>query len=169
MKLKIQIEISILHIRTFGPLKHCWVMRFESKYSWFKKVQHSIHNAIIHQDRWHKDSNIFKYPTLSLGPVLKIISNEFDRFFVSSEHHYVRLADYNKIIYNTGSSILNNENEFCRIEELIIHKGKLFMAIIKLSNNGYRKYMNSYNEISLNENSNNKKIIEANVLKSNPF
>jgi hypothetical protein len=158
-------------IRTFGPLKNCWVMRFESKHSYFKRVQHSIHNTIntskslAQRHQYFQVLSLKAYtPILSLGPVLKIISNEFDSFFGSSEHHYVRWADYNNIRYNTGSSILNNENEFCRIEELIIHKGKLFMAIIKLFNNGYRKFMNSY-EISLDENSNNKTIIEAPRLK----
>ena len=158
-------------IRTFGPLKRCWVMRFESKHSYFKKVQHSIHNTINtskslaqrHQYLQVSNHN-FCMPILLTGPVLKNNSTEFENYpSNSSAHCIVKWAEYNSIRYYTGSAILNNENEFCLIEELIIQNEKLFMNIVTLSNNGYRQNTNCF-EIK-NENNNNKKVIEASCLK----
>ena len=115
-------KLHIRMTRTFGALKNCWVMRFESKHSYFKRVQHSIHNTIntskslakrhqYLQVYWLKSSSYFLTEDVQHGAICK---EQTISELVSDFEPYicVKWASFRGISYHVGCAVLTPDLKF---------------------------------------------------------
>lgn len=140
----------ILHypqlIRKFGPLRHLWTLRFESKHQYFKNIirhspnfknvlkslskkhqllqaLHSSQDSLFHDSILTVDSVLFKKQdhSLILTNFIKPYESLYDLHFITKE------VEYRGITYKEGMVICCNEDDFgrfnlCKISCIFLNK-----------------------------------------------
>lgn len=144
-------------IRTFGALKNCWVMRFESKHSYFKRVQHSIHNTINTSKSLanrHQYLQIYRLMSttyfltedIQSGPINKDqeLATNFEFLIERGSYTSVSWDIFRSIKYYIGCVVLTPELKFSKISYVIIKENKLYFILTPLTYHGYQSHMNCF-------------------------
>lgn len=147
-------------IRMFGPPKNCWVMRFEAKHKYFKKVQHSINNTINTSKslaKRHQYMQVLKlrstgYLTsknIESGPINKSsinsvnLAEQFD-IFRNTLSLSVKWVILNNIKYHPGNIVLTPDYHFKMIEKILIKEEVVYFILSALENISYVSHMNCF-------------------------
>jgi hypothetical protein len=160
-------------IRSFGPLKHIWVMRFESKHSYFKQKLNSIHNfknitfslSESHQQLQVNYLMNHHYLTHQLvGKEMSInddLRNKVNCLLnvtndLKNEFKFYKWLVVNGIDYNKDDAVtldyINNVPNFAIVEFLVVHKSKIPMVFYSYSNSlGFLEHRQSYHIQKLNQ------------------
>ena len=129
-------------IRMFGAPKNCWVMRFEAKHSYFKRVQHSIHNTINTSKSLAKrhqylqvnklnSMEYLKFDIVETGPIKKISISTMtmikDSLSDDLDITNVKWATYKSIKYQLGCVIFTPNKLYGKIEHIVVQGNNLFL------------------------------------------
>ncbi len=155
-------------IRTYGPIKQLWAMRFEAKHSFFKRAQRSINNTInSSKSLADRHQYLFVYHLMSphflkndeyeCGP-FKVINNDLNEIIKSlindfSEIDNVKWVEFSYIKYTPDDIIIEpKNNNFAQIKNLIITKNKQIHLIYRELD--IIRYSTAHNSFILKENDN---------------
>lgn len=152
----------------FGPLVHCWTMRFEGKHNFFKQASFRTKNRInlckslavrhqYHKSNFHCDTFFLSAKQLEplKGQILPIqivatewresltalIGNDTDVYFAEKV-----VVDGQK--YSSDSCVVdsctNDSYSFCKIEGAFIVSGCVYLACTQLEVDAFSKHYHAY-------------------------